>query len=602
LQLYENGIKSQSSTAVEKAYLWGPLVIALNPYDNKIFNIYYPANNDTGFSLTPIKHLSLKGINVEYSDVESFTIDNNGELQLTIKKQGLKILNISEILKQFGIDLALQESMIPKDPIAGYFMKSDSNLIELKEVLENQNVEQSLKKTEVNIIPENIDLRFILASRGIKYAPKESSNPQVYEQTEVTKDQLSEDMKKVFPNISSFFYWKINLEIKDDSGNTTGYEQNTVLKVGQNIYLFKTSNFSEDRLDHFSNTLLKGRTTNAEEFLGAISITKFNLENFAKLYVAPSGSRRGVPNSITLYSAEDNGRRQYWVMTQDGFKSLMRSAYQDLPLRQAVINFMKKYPNEFEVISIEGATNKLSSVPALNTDDKFYPVPTPIGAYGTIDVSGLNRLRNKNPNDYLKFLFDKKLLDWTFEKTIRLLDQKEKVVAALGNMNYFDGKQDILNLLAKPQMESRLIPYLEGRQIILSFKGIKKVIAMDNPQAAKQGDGLSWTMVGKDIKIINGTGSPVQIDINRAMAVQRTMSNLPKNLVVVKRQTNGGIDFNASRLNLQHQGPGIQMKFNQAMIARFRQGNYDGISAVITRITPIANIYPVLGINSSEKM
>ena len=59
---------------------------------------------------------------------------------------------------------------------------------------------------------------------------------------------------------------------------------------------------------------------------------------------------------------------------------------------------------------------------------------------------------------------------------------------------------------------------------------------------------------------------------------------------------NGGIDLNASKIYMQKTGSGIEIKFDPAMIARFKMGNFDGIVPVITGITPIANIYPLLGL------
>jgi hypothetical protein len=59
---------------------------------------------------------------------------------------------------------------------------------------------------------------------------------------------------------------------------------------------------------------------------------------------------------------------------------------------------------------------------------------------------------------------------------------------------------------------------------------------------------------------------------------------------------NGGIDLNASKLDLQKTGSGIEIKFDPATIEQFKLGNFNGIVPVITGITPIANIYPLLGL------
>jgi hypothetical protein len=64
--------------------------------------------------------------------------------------------------------------------------------------------------------------------------------------------------------------------------------------------------------------------------------------------------------------------------------------------------------------------------------------------------------------------------------------------------------------------------------------------------------------------------------------------------------THGGIDLNASKLNLQKTGSGVNIKFDQLTIARFKAGNFDGIVPVITTITPITNIYPLLGLKEPQ--
>jgi hypothetical protein len=61
----------------------------------------------------------------------------------------------------------------------------------------------------------------------------------------------------------------------------------------------------------------------------------------------------------------------------------------------------------------------------------------------------------------------------------------------------------------------------------------------------------------------------------------------------------GGIDLNARHMNLDiaKDGKGVEIKFDPAVIAQFRQGNFSGIVPVIIRITPVVNLLPLLGIS-----
>ena len=65
---------------------------------------------------------------------------------------------------------------------------------------------------------------------------------------------------------------------------------------------------------------------------------------------------------------------------------------------------------------------------------------------------------------------------------------------------------------------------------------------------------------------------------------------------------NGGIDLNAVNIDMQRQGSGVDIKFDQAMIQQFKLGNFDGIEPIITQITPIANIYPLVGLKEQDEV
>jgi len=64
--------------------------------------------------------------------------------------------------------------------------------------------------------------------------------------------------------------------------------------------------------------------------------------------------------------------------------------------------------------------------------------------------------------------------------------------------------------------------------------------------------------------------------------------------------TPGGIDLNAKNMSLDITGNGIEMKFDPAMVAEFRRGNFSGIVANIIRITPIKSPLPMMGLETSQ--
>lgn len=63
----------------------------------------------------------------------------------------------------------------------------------------------------------------------------------------------------------------------------------------------------------------------------------------------------------------------------------------------------------------------------------------------------------------------------------------------------------------------------------------------------------------------------------------------------------GGIDLNASKIDLQRKGSGVNIAFDPAMIAQFKTRNFKGIVPVITAITPIASFYPLLGLKEPQE-
>ncbi|MBF0489693.1 MAG: hypothetical protein HQL15_03625 [Candidatus Omnitrophica bacterium] len=61
----------------------------------------------------------------------------------------------------------------------------------------------------------------------------------------------------------------------------------------------------------------------------------------------------------------------------------------------------------------------------------------------------------------------------------------------------------------------------------------------------------------------------------------------------------GGIDLDRSKMqmNIQKQGEGVQMKFDQAMVARIKQEGFEGLEFKIESIVPVANLLLLLGVS-----
>jgi len=65
----------------------------------------------------------------------------------------------------------------------------------------------------------------------------------------------------------------------------------------------------------------------------------------------------------------------------------------------------------------------------------------------------------------------------------------------------------------------------------------------------------------------------------------------------------GGIDLNAKNMGLDvdRQGQGVAMNFNQAMVAQFQNGNLTGVDGIILRIVPMDSPLPMLGLEVTKK-
>ncbi len=69
-----------------------------------------------------------------------------------------------------------------------------------------------------------------------------------------------------------------------------------------------------------------------------------------------------------------------------------------------------------------------------------------------------------------------------------------------------------------------------------------------------------------------------------------------KQVSYMERTDLGGIDMNAGNRQMNAKGQKVDMKLDQAMMAKFRRGDFTGLTPVIYSITPIANIRPMLGL------
>ena len=70
---------------------------------------------------------------------------------------------------------------------------------------------------------------------------------------------------------------------------------------------------------------------------------------------------------------------------------------------------------------------------------------------------------------------------------------------------------------------------------------------------------------------------------------------------VTKPWVQGGIDLNTSngmQWKFSKEGRGVEMNIDPAMMARIKREGINSLSPVIFRITPIANIWPLVGLQA----
>jgi hypothetical protein len=92
--------------------------------------------------------------------------------------------------------------------------------------------------------------------------------------------------------------------------------------------------------------------------------------------------------------------------------------------------------------------------------------------------------------------------------------------------------------------------------------------------------------------------------IDAAMKTSTGLSNLTITKPVLPKPTEGGIDLNTSngmQWKVSKDGQGVEMNVDPAMIARIQREGIDSLSPVIFKITPVASIWPLVGLPAPVK-
>jgi hypothetical protein len=90
---------------------------------------------------------------------------------------------------------------------------------------------------------------------------------------------------------------------------------------------------------------------------------------------------------------------------------------------------------------------------------------------------------------------------------------------------------------------------------------------------------------GKMIVLREEEGQEPQLDITASQAMKSP----------------GGIDLNSKNMVMNVAGEKIDIKFDPAMIAQFKAGDFTGVTGVIINITPLTSVLPLLGMKEPEE-
>jgi hypothetical protein len=80
---------------------------------------------------------------------------------------------------------------------------------------------------------------------------------------------------------------------------------------------------------------------------------------------------------------------------------------------------------------------------------------------------------------------------------------------------------------------------------------------------------------------------------------QRRQADKTGDMATIARPDNGGIDLNTSngmQWKVSKDGNGVEMDINPAMIARVRREGINWLSPVIFKMTPVASVWPIVGL------
>ena len=129
------------------------------------------------------------------------------------------------------------------------------------------------------------------------------------------------------------------------------------------------------------------------------------------------------------------------------------------------------------------------------------------------------------------------------------------------------------------------------------ISAVKILLGYPHMEVTSKEDGhkyLDWRSPGKMVS--NSTPELLTSD--------HAMTGSSKGRADKAEITKGGIDLNAKKMALlvTHEDKGISMKFDPALIAEFRRGDFSGIVPVIIRITPLKSVYPILQLEANPAL
>ncbi len=214
-----------------------------------------------------------------------------------------------------------------------------------------------------------------------------------------------------------------------------------------------------------------------------------------------------------------------------------------------------------------------------------------------------------------KFALEVTKFGWSFEGDPEAFDQWRR------------GKiEELQKKLQLPRDSARAVDTAMTAEKITWKKGDKVVISSDTEQwtlirslrgvsiegyrgGERQKKSALWrsTAIGKEI--YGSNKRKVRIKINEDginfdgpqdwLTVQITRSQEDAAITAADKAQigNGGIDLNANNINwnIRKDGNGVEMNIDPAMIERIRREGIDSLSPVIFRITPVTNIWQLVG-------